>query len=88
MYQVSKVVAELAGKNLEELIAEGKKKTASVPSGGAAPAAGGAGQFPALDHCSKGIVYSSPWNIEWEREFINLYCIVKIFLIPHPGILY
>jgi len=39
---VSKVVAELAGKNLEELTAEGKKKISSVPSGGGgAPAAAG-----------------------------------------------
>ncbi|XP_023339803.1 60S acidic ribosomal protein P2 [Eurytemora carolleeae] len=47
--KVSKVVAELAGKNLEELTAEGKKKISSVPSGGggapaaAAPAAAAAG---------------------------------------------
>ncbi len=43
--QVEKVVSELAGKNLEELLAEGKEKISSVPSGGggaAAPAAGGA----------------------------------------------
>merc|ERR1712008_258587 len=31
------IVKELAGKNLEELIAEGNGKLASVPSGGAAP---------------------------------------------------
>merc|ERR1712154_158173 len=45
--KVKKVCSELAGKNLEELVAEGSKKLASVPSGGggaaaAAPAAGGA----------------------------------------------
>ncbi|KAJ5666204.1 Ribosomal protein 60S [Penicillium sp. IBT 18751x] len=43
--RLDKVVAELQGKNLQELIAEGSTKLASVPSGGAgaaAPAAGGA----------------------------------------------
>jgi len=42
--EVEKVVSELAGKNLEELLVEGKAKISSVPSGGgaAAPAAGGA----------------------------------------------
>ncbi len=41
--QVEKVLSELKGKDLAELIAEGSKKISSVPSGGAAaPAAGGA----------------------------------------------
>ncbi|RUS80683.1 hypothetical protein EGW08_011549, partial [Elysia chlorotica] len=45
--RVKKIISELAGKDLAELIAEGSKKLASVPSGGgaaaaAAPAAGGA----------------------------------------------
>lgn len=42
--RVDKVIKELAGKNVTEVIAEGSKKLASVPSGGgaAAPAAGGA----------------------------------------------
>jgi large subunit ribosomal protein LP2 len=43
---VSKLLAELAGKDVNEVIAEGKKKLASVPSGGgggaSAPAAGAA----------------------------------------------
>merc|ERR1711911_31250 len=44
--QIKKVISELNGKNIEELIAEGAEKLASVPSGGgaaaaAAPAAGG-----------------------------------------------
>ncbi|XP_050410112.1 60S acidic ribosomal protein P2 [Patella vulgata] len=40
--KLKKVVDELKGKKLEDLIAEGQKKLASVPSGGggAAPAAG------------------------------------------------
>merc|ERR1712241_1387436 len=39
------VISELSGKSVEELIAEGSKKLASVPSGGgaAAPAAAAAG---------------------------------------------
>jgi len=41
------IVKELAGKNLEELIAEGNSKLASVPSGGAAPAAAAGGAAPA-----------------------------------------
>ncbi|KAJ5635057.1 uncharacterized protein N7484_008370 [Penicillium longicatenatum] len=45
--RLEKLIAELEGKNLQELIAEGSAKLASVPSGGAgaaaaAPAAGGA----------------------------------------------
>ncbi|KAJ1848604.1 60S acidic ribosomal protein P2 [Coemansia sp. RSA 2706] len=45
--RVEKLLAQLEGKNIAELIAEGKNKLASVPSGGAAPvgaaaAAGGA----------------------------------------------
>lgn len=42
--EVEKVVSELAGKNLQELVVEGKGKISSVPSGGGAgaPAAGGA----------------------------------------------
>ncbi|ORY00526.1 ribosomal protein 60S [Basidiobolus meristosporus CBS 931.73] len=37
--RLSKLISELEGKNIEELIAEGKEKLASVPSGGAAAAA-------------------------------------------------
>jgi large subunit ribosomal protein LP2 len=37
--QAKKVISELKGKNLEELIKEGTKKLASVPSASAAPAA-------------------------------------------------
>ena len=33
------VVKELAGKNIEELIAEGKEKVGTMPAAGAAPAA-------------------------------------------------
>ncbi|WFD28093.1 hypothetical protein MNAN1_003099 [Malassezia nana] len=43
--RLDKLVAELDGKNVADVIAEGQEKLASVPSGGAvaaAPAAGGA----------------------------------------------
>jgi len=43
--KLGKVVSELAGKDIEALVAEGSKKLASMPSGGggAAPAAASAG---------------------------------------------
>nr|ALS05054.1 60S acidic ribosomal protein P2 [Centropages tenuiremis] len=47
--EVSKVASELAGKNIEELIAEGKEKMSSVPSGAAPAAAGGAPAAAAAD---------------------------------------
>ncbi|KAI1415637.1 ribosomal protein 60S [Hypoxylon sp. FL1857] len=42
--RLEKLISELEGKDINELIAEGSSKLASVPSGGAggAPAAGGA----------------------------------------------
>jgi len=48
--KVDLVVKELSGKNIEELIAEGSTKLASMPAGGgggAAPAAAAAGGAPA-----------------------------------------
>ncbi|KAF4111532.1 ribosomal protein, large P2, like [Onychostoma macrolepis] len=54
--RMSKVVSELNGKNLEEVIAQGFSKLASVPSGGAvaassaaAPSAGGTAAAPAAE---------------------------------------
>nr|ABY87416.1 60S acidic ribosomal protein P2 [Haliotis diversicolor] len=41
--KVTKVISELKGKNIDELIEEGQKKLASVPTGGVAAAGGGAG---------------------------------------------
>ncbi|GKZ16578.1 60S acidic ribosomal protein P2 [Aspergillus brasiliensis] len=43
--RLQKLIAELEGKDIQELVAEGSKKLASVPSGGAAaaPAAAAAG---------------------------------------------
>ncbi|XP_053682039.1 60S acidic ribosomal protein P2 [Sabethes cyaneus] len=40
--RVTKVVSELKGKSVEELIASGREKLSSMPAGGAAPAAGAA----------------------------------------------
>merc|ERR1712130_360582 len=40
--KLDKVFAELDGKNVEDVISEGMSLLASVPSGGAAPAAGAA----------------------------------------------
>ena len=39
---MNKVLSELSGKNVEDVIAEGKEKLASVPSGGAVAAGGAA----------------------------------------------
>merc|ERR1712150_184067 len=39
--KITKIISELKGKNLEELMAEGAEKLASVPSGGGAVAAAG-----------------------------------------------
>merc|ERR1712025_154268 len=53
--KIDLVVKELAGKDVEELIAEGQTKLASMPAGGgggAAPAAGGAAA-PAADAAAK-----------------------------------
>ncbi|KAK5806469.1 hypothetical protein VI817_000727 [Penicillium citrinum] len=51
--RLDKVVAELQGKDIQELISEGTTKLASVPSGGAgaaaAPAAGGDAAAPAAE---------------------------------------
>ncbi|KIL69467.1 hypothetical protein M378DRAFT_157740, partial [Amanita muscaria Koide BX008] len=45
--RLPKLISELKGKNIAELIAEGSSKLASVPSGGAAAAAPAAGGAPA-----------------------------------------
>ena len=41
------VLSALEGKNIEEVITEGSKKLASVPSGGAAPVAAASSDAPA-----------------------------------------
>ncbi|BES93339.1 unnamed protein product [Nesidiocoris tenuis] len=52
--KLNKVIGELKGKNVEEVISKGKEKLATVPAGGgaAAPAAAG-GAAPAADSPSK-----------------------------------
>ncbi|XP_022668227.1 60S acidic ribosomal protein P2-like [Varroa jacobsoni] len=45
--KLKKVVSEMNGKDIQELIREGSEKLASVPAGGSAPAAGGAAAAPA-----------------------------------------
>ncbi|XP_059046907.1 large ribosomal subunit protein P2 [Achroia grisella] len=40
--KLKKVIAELNGKSVEELIAQGREKLSSMPVGGGAPAAAGA----------------------------------------------
>jgi len=44
---LKKVVSQLKGKNLDELMAEGRKKLASMPAAGAAPVAAAAAAGPA-----------------------------------------
>ena len=46
--ELSKLMSEVSGKDIAALVAEGKKKLASLPAAGAAPAAaGGGGAAPA-----------------------------------------
>lgn len=45
--QSKKVVSELSGKNLEELIQKGSEKLATIPSGGGGGAPGAAAAAPA-----------------------------------------
>ncbi|XP_044738207.1 60S acidic ribosomal protein P2 [Chrysoperla carnea] len=47
--KLNKVISELKGKSIEELIAQGREKLSSMPAGGgvAAPAAAGGGAAPA-----------------------------------------
>merc|ERR1712243_328377 len=48
--KLNKVISELSGKAIADVLAEGKEKLASVPSGGGgAPAAGGAEDAPAAE---------------------------------------
>merc|ERR1711970_1591082 len=45
--ELDKVVSELAGKNISDLLAEGKEKISAVPSGGGGGAAPAGGDAPA-----------------------------------------
>lgn len=59
--RITKVVADLKGKSIDELIAEGREKLQSVPSGGAAvaaaPAAAGAPAAAAVEKKEEGKFY-------------------------------
>jgi large subunit ribosomal protein LP2 len=54
--RLNKVISELSGKNIEEVLAEGREKLASVPSGGAAPAAAAGGAAAAAEEAPKEAV--------------------------------
>ena len=43
--RVTKIIGELKGKSIEELIAQGREKLSSMPVGGGAAAAPAAGKF-------------------------------------------
>merc|ERR1712141_639909 len=47
--KMNKVISELSGKAIADVLAEGKEKLASVPSGAGAAAAGGAEEAPAAE---------------------------------------
>merc|ERR1712226_1837313 len=47
--KMNKVISELSGKATADVLAEGKEKLASVPSGAGAAAAGGAEEAPAAE---------------------------------------
>merc|ERR1712105_43677 len=77
--KVDKVVAELAGKNIEELIAEGTTKLGSMPSGGAAaaaPAAAAAGAPQLLLPLPRHLNQSQRRKMAiWDSDFsIKLRC--------------
>eukprot|EP01006_Ploeotia_vitrea_P031148 TRINITY_DN63446_c0_g1_i2.p2 TRINITY_DN63446_c0_g1~~TRINITY_DN63446_c0_g1_i2.p2 ORF type:complete len:104 (+),score=63.89 TRINITY_DN63446_c0_g1_i2:264-575(+) len=61
--RVEKLCSELNGKNLDELIAEGKEKMSAVPMGGGARAAGGAAAGGAADEAA-----AEPEKEESEEE--------------------
>lgn len=65
--RLNKVINELKGKSIEELIASGREKLSSMPSGGGAVSAAPAGEFSFtiflyLDLCAK---YLNELNYSW-----------------------
>lgn len=57
--RVTKIIGELKGKSIDELIAQGREKLSSMPAGGAAAAAPAAGKLMtnlSLNHNSNHIV--------------------------------
>jgi len=63
---LKKVVSQLKGKNLDDLMAEGRKKLASMPAAGAAPAAAAAA--PAAAGAPAGKAAEAPKAKEKEPE--------------------
>jgi len=61
--KLGKVVSELAGKNIEELVAEGGKKLATMPSGG-----GGGGAAPAAASSGAPAAGGAPAKEEKKEE--------------------
>ncbi|PNY29201.1 60S acidic ribosomal protein P2 [Tolypocladium capitatum] len=59
--RLNKLISELKGKDINELIAAGSEKLASVPSGGSAPAAGAAA-------AAGGAAAEAPAEEEEEKE--------------------
>lgn len=58
--RLKKVVGDLAGKSLDELIEEGRGKLSSMPSGGGAvavPSGGGGGAAAPAAEAKKGLYY-------------------------------
>ncbi|CAH2354683.1 60S acidic ribosomal protein P2-beta [[Candida] railenensis] len=51
--KITQLLAEVEGKNVEELIAEGNEKLSSVPTGGAAAPSGGASSAAATEEAAE-----------------------------------
>lgn len=66
---LSKVMSELEGKDVMELIAEGKSKLSSVPSGGAAAGGPAAGAADATDAPAEEEVKEESEEEEEEMDF-------------------
>ncbi|MCJ1254460.1 60S acidic ribosomal protein P2 [Lignoscripta atroalba] len=64
--RLDKLISELEGKDLQELIAEGSTKLASVPSGGAG--GGGAAAAPAAGGAAAPAEEEKPAEKEEEKE--------------------
>jgi len=63
-----RVVAQLKGKNLEELMAEGRKKLSSMPAAGPAPAAAAAAAPAAAKEAEKPKEAAKPKEEEPEED--------------------
>ncbi|KAL8795536.1 MAG: hypothetical protein Q9195_001957 [Heterodermia aff. obscurata] len=66
--RLDKLIEELKGKDLQELIAEGSNKLASVPSGGGAGGGGGGAAAPAAAGGADADADDKPAAKEEEKE--------------------